>query len=290
MPNSDLPLLLQQQIREKAKSFAARNDLVFSKHYSPEGIAYRLESFAEEIYRLARASHAEAPRTEAVRSASPREEAATRLHCGCMFYPVSGVFQSECAFHLKLNGERLRADQHTVSVGRSGQETHAALPSSPKEQQEAAEDARMGHVRLDECSDGKDTTGLPLYERISAKIQKLSDEASELRHTLLASGGEMDSMRGLLSAAEHRRAAAEYRAQRIVLDDELKQRAEKAEAALSRLTQAHDEQEKVHAEVIDRLQLEVEVCRCAGANGTATALDEAIALIRALPSPPQEPQ
>ena len=97
---------------------------------------------------------------------------------------------------------------------------HAADVEAALDQ--ATEDSRMGHVRLDECSDAVETQGQPLYNRISAKIQKLSDAKSEIEHILKASVATMDALRAEKNAAEHRQQAAEYRAQRIVLDAELK--------------------------------------------------------------------
>lgn len=101
-----------------------------------------------------------------------------------------------------------------------------------------ADEARMGHVRLDECANGHETKGWPLYNRISAKIQKLGEENAERGHIIAALGFEKDELRAKASAAEHRCAAAEYRAQRIVLDAELKARAEQAEAAAETLRAA----------------------------------------------------
>lgn len=114
----------------------------------------------------------------------------------------------------------------------------ARVPASQEEMEKALNELRMGHVRLDECSDAAETQGRPLYDRISAKIQKLSDARSEIEHTLKAIVAEMDILRARAEAAEHRRLAAEYRAQRIVLDGELKQRAETAEAQLAALQAA----------------------------------------------------
>ena len=98
-------------------------------------------------------------------------------------------------------------------------------------------EAKMGHVRLDECSDGIETRGLPLYDRISKKIEKFARAAEEQAHVIAACAAESDILRGRANAAEHRRAAAEYRAQRIVLDGELKTRITELEAHL----QAQDE-------------------------------------------------
>ena len=44
------------------------------------------------------------------------------------------------------------------------------------------EDARMGHVRLDECYGAEATKGRPLYDRISAKIEQLARERDKEKH------------------------------------------------------------------------------------------------------------
>jgi len=97
-------------------------------------------------------------------------------------------------------------------------ELKTALHYTVNERDEALNEARMGHVRLDECSDAGETKGKPLYDRISAKIQKLAEEVSERGHTIAAMGAEQDELRARAESAKHRQAAAEYRAQRIVLD------------------------------------------------------------------------
>ena len=89
-----------------------------------------------------------------------------------------------------------------------------------------------GHQRLNECSGWEATKDLPLYKRISKKIEQLVYEKQEIDHIRQAVGAEIDVLQGRAEAAEHRRAAAEYRAQRIVLDKELVERAEQAEAQL----------------------------------------------------------
>ncbi len=75
--------------------------------------------------------------------------------------------------------------------------------------------ARMGHVRLDECSDASETWGKPLYDRISEKIQKFVDLAMEREHIIKAIAAEKDVLRARAEAARERQAAAEYRAQRM---------------------------------------------------------------------------
>jgi hypothetical protein len=62
-------------------------------------------------------------------------------------------------------------------------------------------------------------------------LHDLRRELEEARHTIAAIGHEKDELRARAEGAEHRRAAAEYRAQRIVLDAELQARAEAAERA-----------------------------------------------------------
>jgi hypothetical protein len=111
----------------------------------------------------------------------------------------------------------------------------ALLLVSERPPTEAEIELRGGHTRLNECSGWEKTKDLPLYDRISQKIQELSDAKTEVEHMLKASGHEMDILRSRAEAAEHRRAAAEYRAQRIVLDAELLKRAETAEAECKRL-------------------------------------------------------
>ncbi len=101
----------------------------------------------------------------------------------------------------------------------------------------ALEEARMGHVRLDECSDGVETKGKPLYDRISAKIQKLSEESAEKGHIIKAIANEQDELRARAESAKHRQAAAEYRAQRIVLDEELRAQLTAAEQARAQAEQ-----------------------------------------------------
>jgi outer membrane murein-binding lipoprotein Lpp len=81
---------------------------------------------------------------------------------------------------------------------------------------EMLEELRMGHVRLDECSDGVETKGLPLYDRISAKIHKLAFENGELRHRLEAAEARLEAARAETKAAEHDAIAAEYRSQASV--------------------------------------------------------------------------
>ncbi len=103
------------------------------------------------------------------------------------------------------------------------------------------QEARMGHVRLDECSDGVETKGKPLYDRISAKIQKLAEENTERGHIIAACAAEADILRARAHAAEHRQAAAEYRAQRIVLDQELRDKLLASEQARASLAQEHRE-------------------------------------------------
>jgi len=111
---------------------------------------------------------------------------------------------------------------------------------------EAAEDARMGHVRLDETR-AKEAKG-DLYARISWIIDLLTREKSEIQHMLTAVAHEKDELRARANAAEHRRAAAEYRAQRIVLDEELKAKLEAAEATLAQL---REEQERLKTELAE---------------------------------------
>lgn len=98
---------------------------------------------------------------------------------------------------------------------------------------------QMGHARLDETTRARDVKGT-LYERISKLIEQLVWEKSEIECLLNATGLEKDAMQASLGAAEHRRAAAEYRATRIELDKELLARAEKAETALRTLQRAQE--------------------------------------------------
>lgn len=60
----------------------------------------------------------------------------------------------------------------------------------------------LGHARLNETR-VKDVAG-DLYTRISAIIQLLADDNSEIRHNLLATGAEKDAAVAKMSAAEHR--------------------------------------------------------------------------------------
>ena len=102
-----------------------------------------------------------------------------------------------------------------------------ALEEAQRERDElkaAAADARMGHVRLDETR-AKDVEG-DLYRRIGWLIELLTCEKLEAQHIVAAGGHEKDELRARAEAAEQRRAAAEYRAQRIVIDAELQQRRE----------------------------------------------------------------
>lgn len=110
--------------------------------------------------------------------------------------------------------------------------------------EEARDELRMGHVRLDECADGHETKGQPLYKRISAKIQKLSELAAEREHIIKAYSAEMDALRANVTAANHRQVAAEYRAQRIVLDAELKAHAKAAEGRIAALEVERKELQK----------------------------------------------
>lgn len=111
----------------------------------------------------------------------------------------------------------------------------SALLVQEAPQEKAQRELQGGHTRLNECAGWEKTKDLPLYDRISLKIQELSEAKREVEHMLKASGHEMDILRSRAEAAEHRRAAAEYRAQRIVLDAELLKRAEVAEAELAKL-------------------------------------------------------
>lgn len=83
-----------------------------------------------------------------------------------------------------------------------------------------AYDAQGGHTRLDETR-AKQMPGT-LYERISWLLDLLTSENAELRHTLAATVAERDSLQALLTAAEHRRAAIEYRLTCMELDRKLK--------------------------------------------------------------------
>lgn len=74
----------------------------------------------------------------------------------------------------------------------------------------AAEDARMGHVRLDECGyPGKPPAG-PLYDRISWKIQQLAYEVGEHRCLRQAEEARADILAKQVVVAERERDAAGY--------------------------------------------------------------------------------
>lgn len=64
--------------------------------------------------------------------------------------------------------------------------------------------------------------------------QNLADERAAI---LRASVAEMDELRARAESAKNRQSAAEYRAQRIVLDKDLQDRAESAERQLATVTQ-----------------------------------------------------
>ncbi len=161
---------------------------------------------------------------------------------------------------------------------------HRAASSCSRET-DTQEELRMGHVRLDECSDGKETRGLKLYDRISQKIQQLSEAKSEVEHMLKASGAEMDILRARAEAAEHRRAAAEYRAQRIVLDKELLARAEKAEALLASRASAPTEEQPL----IKAVKVAIERYRVPADSSNNRLKALIIALETALSSPSPAP-
>ena len=95
----------------------------------------------------------------------------------------------------------------------------AALAEVRQELADAKEMIRMGHARLDETR-AKGEPG-DLYRRISWMIELLTNEKAEVQHLLTATAHEQDALRARAGAAEHRCAAAEYRAQRIVLDADL---------------------------------------------------------------------
>jgi hypothetical protein len=114
------------------------------------------------------------------------------------------------------------AGHESVQLRLTIRRVEQALATETQARHEAETEARMGHVRLDECSDGVETKGKPLYDRISAKIQKMAEENTERGHIIAAMGAEQDELRARAESAKHRQAAAEYRAQRIVLDEELR--------------------------------------------------------------------
>ncbi len=132
------------------------------------------------------------------------------------------------SFHETLPYSSIEPHSHAIEWGRQLLSALEATRREITELKAGADEARMGHVRLDECSDAAETRGL--YDRISKKIQKFAEAAEEQRHIIAAGAAEKDILRATANAAEHRQRAAEYRAQRIVLDAELKARAEQAEA------------------------------------------------------------
>ena len=102
--------------------------------------------------------------------------------------------------------------------------------------QQAAQDVQMGHARLNECAGWEATKDLSLYDRISKKIEELVYAKSEVEHLLAATGYEKDALQAKAEAAEHRRAAAEYRATRIELDKELQGQLKAAKSHVAALT------------------------------------------------------
>ena len=102
--------------------------------------------------------------------------------------------------------------------------------------QQAAQDVQMGHARLNECAGWEATKDLSLYDRISKKIEELVYAKSEVEHLLAATGHEKDALQAKAEAAEHRRAAAEYRATRIELDKELQGQLKAAKSHVAALT------------------------------------------------------
>lgn len=82
--------------------------------------------------------------------------------------------------------------------------------ASPEGSREAIEDARMGHVRLDETR-AKGKTGT-LYDRISWLIELLTRERDEQTSARVAAEHERDAARHDLLASEQRRMSAENRA------------------------------------------------------------------------------
>lgn len=81
-----------------------------------------------------------------------------------------------------------------------------------------AEDARMGHVRLDETS-ARGVKG-SLYERLSWLIQMLSDENGVQRNLKQAADNRADIFAKQVAVAKHERTAAYYQ-QRILETEKL---------------------------------------------------------------------
>lgn len=111
----------------------------------------------------------------------------------------------------------------------------ADLAAVRAELEQVTQELQGGHARLNECVGWEETKDLPLYQRISKKIEQLSNDKSEVEHTIKAIGHEMDELRARAEAAKHRQAAAEYRAQRIVWDAELKAATHAADQQLASL-------------------------------------------------------
>ena len=79
------------------------------------------------------------------------------------------------------------------------------------ELEQAQSEVRDGHQRLNECVGWEATKDLPLYERISKKIEQLAHDKSEMEHTVKACGHEMNALGKHVQAAEERRLAAKDR-------------------------------------------------------------------------------
>ena len=122
-------------------------------------------------------------------------------------------------------------------------ETDKLVVAAEARVQALEQELKLGHARLDECADGKETVGLSLYERISKKIEKLTRRAEEIEHLVRATGAEKDAMKSERDAASHRQQIAEYRADRVAADVNAKLSA--AEAALRAV---REQTEKYRAE------------------------------------------
>jgi hypothetical protein len=83
-----------------------------------------------------------------------------------------------------------------------------------RDAQDAAEELRMGHVRIDECVT-QDAKGKPIYDRISAVIQRLSDARSEADHRASAAEQRLVGCEARAKEEYHLRYAAEYEAAQL---------------------------------------------------------------------------
>jgi hypothetical protein len=97
-----------------------------------------------------------------------------------------------------------RVDYDAVTLKR--RQENEQLRAQVAQQAESVEDARMGHVRLDETR--AKSFKAPLYERIGWIIELLSRERDEYLGLRLAAESEREARRADLFAAEHRITAA----------------------------------------------------------------------------------